>query len=174
MWKILTFEKMKPVNIWNKIKTKERPLLLGRLPDWMYIFDVVAASDSLIITAFSRAGVKCPNERPEDGMVGWGDGGRGGGGVLIDRCPWQRVKAGVKIKGLVTVVMCQGPLYLCTLFTFFAPVPFVPSLFVFRSFPSTDLIVWSVFLLRCRLRPSLTTLCMSCSFSVALTNTPPP
>lgn len=57
--------------------------------------------------------------------------------------------AGVKIKGLVTVVMCWGPMYLCTLFTFFAPAPFIPSLFVFlplpRRFPSTDLIVWVSF-----------------------------
>lgn len=42
--------------------------------------------------------------------------------------------AGVKIKGLVTVVMCSGPLYLCTLFTFFAPAPFILSLFVFLPF----------------------------------------
>lgn len=43
-----------------------------------------ADSDSLIITAFSGAGVKWPNKRPEDGVVCRGGGGR----VLIERYPW--------------------------------------------------------------------------------------
>lgn len=66
--------------------------------------------------------------------------------------------AGVKIKGPVTVVMCWGPLCLCTLFTFSAPAPFHSLAFCLSPSVSSFPIRWphrlSVFLLP-HLRPSL-------------------
>lgn len=78
------------------------------------------------------------------------------------------------VKGPVTVVMWQGPLYLCTLFTFFAPGPVIASPFVFlalpRLFPSADLII-KVFFFFSFISLTVPSQ-MSHSFLSALANTP--